>query len=149
VVTTDTLSIIDVTGFLAIDEEDWKMHSGVHPCIFMALVKQPAWSTMIRQLKEISRSLLLQAGNKKPWTVVFVDQNGRHASVACARTFVEILLSSKAFKLGNVLDLTDGAAPNKCTDCSPCNFWHNYLLRGQGLADACQFWIDLERAAPQ
>jgi hypothetical protein len=34
-VTTDTLSIVDVIGFQTIVDEDWKMHSGVHPAIFL------------------------------------------------------------------------------------------------------------------
>ena len=142
-VTTDTLSIIDVTGFQAINEDDLKMHSGVHPGNFHTFSRQPAWATMLRQLKEIAKRLLQQPQNNHPWTVVFVDQNGRHASVACARAFMEILLASTEFSLGNVLDLTDGANPNKCTDCPPCHFWQKYVLREQVLTETCKFWTDL------
>lgn len=69
------------------------MHSGVHPGMFVTMPEQLAWKSILRRFKAIAQSLLQKAGNTDPWIVVFVDDNKRHASVACAKAFAEVLSS--------------------------------------------------------
>ena len=87
------------------------MHSGVHPGMFVTLPEQLAWKSILRRFKAIAQSLLQKAGNTDPWIDVFVSDNKRHAFVACARAFAEVLLVSGVLWLGSVLELSAGHRP--------------------------------------
>jgi hypothetical protein len=133
------LSVIDCRDLHDPSGQHLRSHCGVHTENLGPIVGHAKFPHVMRCVATECAKALRQKP-PVPWTVVAVCKSGRHRSQAVGRVMAEVGLTDKRFKLGRIIDLTDGRWSGGCGGCSSCKWFGEDSRRDKLLAQALCHW---------